>query len=137
MARLGPFSAVMRCALLLALLAVGLRVAVPDGMMLQSTSLGHGVEVVVCTGHGPLQLTLDASGKPVSETQDKAPGRGKSQPACPYALLGMGMTATLGLAVPQPTAVAYTEIAPAGIYATPSLGLASPPPYTTGPPSIV
>lgn len=134
MARRSFIAGIMRVALVLAIVAVGLRVAVPDGMMVGAER--HGLEITVCTGHGPLELTVDATGKALTDTKDKAPHE-KSQSSCPFALAATGMTAADGATLPAPGSVIYSKIAPTGVYATPNLGLAAPPPHTTGPPSII
>ena len=48
----------------LALLSLTLRSLLPVGFML-APSAADEMTVVICTGHGPLTVTLDADGKPV------------------------------------------------------------------------
>ena len=48
----------------LALLTLTLRSLLPVGFMLAPAAADE-MTVVICTGHGPLTITLDADGKPV------------------------------------------------------------------------
>ena len=114
--------------LALAAVALAIQLMVPSGFML-SESAGQSLQVVVCTGHGPLQAVLDLG-------KSKAPApRDKSGAPCAFA--GHGATATPPPA-PASTPIAWT----AATIATPVLadqvtvgrGLAAPPP-ARGPPT--
>ncbi len=51
---------------LLFILTLAARSAVPAGFMLAPSVSGDGsMTVVICTGHGPQIVTLDANGKPI------------------------------------------------------------------------
>jgi hypothetical protein len=79
----------------LALLSLTFRSLLPVGFML-APSAGDEMTVVICTGHGPLTVTLDADGKPVP-TKPKLTGAG----LCAYASPG---ATTLADAAPAPAA---------------------------------
>ena len=73
-----------RYANLLIVFAFAVRSLLPVGLMLAAVPDHSGaVEIVICTGHGPQSLTVDAEGVPLPA---KAPGADKS--ACPYAPVG-------------------------------------------------
>jgi hypothetical protein len=81
--------------LLLVMLAV--RSLLPAGFMLQTSASGDGsLEIVICTGHGPQKITLDADGKPTPPQPAKS-----DTGLCPYA--GSAPVA-LGIDLPAPTA---------------------------------
>jgi hypothetical protein len=136
MSRGGFFSMMMRCALLLALIAVGQRTALPDGLMLQNTGAA-GVEMVLCTGHGALAITLDADGHPVGQDHDKAPAPLGTDKACPFAMAAIGGAPPAPVSLAEPIRPSYVRLDLAPTRAAPALGMASPPPHTTGPPAIV
>ena len=79
----------------LALLSLTLRSLLPVGFML-APSAADEMTVVICTGHGPLTVTLDADGKPVP-TKPKLTDAG----LCAYASPG---ATTLADAAPAPAA---------------------------------
>ena len=63
---------------LLFVVALGLRSLLPVGFMLAPAAADGTMTVVICTGHGPETVTLDADGKPV-------PQKIADQNICPYA----------------------------------------------------
>ncbi|HVZ05006.1 DUF2946 family protein [Hyphomicrobium sp.] len=73
-----------RCFNLLIGLAFALRSLLPVGFMLAATP-GHAgeLQIVICTGHGPANLTLDANGVPQPQ---KSPTSAKD--ICPYSSAG-------------------------------------------------
>jgi hypothetical protein len=65
-------------------LMLAVRSLLPAGFMLQPSVAGDGtLAVVICTGHGPQTVTLDADGKPI-------PAKSQSADAslCAYASTG-------------------------------------------------
>jgi hypothetical protein len=56
------------------ILAFALRALVPAGFMLAPSAVGE-MTVVLCTGHGPQTITLDADGKPVPATPKQSQQR--------------------------------------------------------------
>jgi hypothetical protein len=114
---------------LLAMLALVLQLAIPQGFMLASD---HGqAAIVICTGHGPLLAPVDDHGFPL-----KAP-KPKSNATCAFAGHGGTPTATPVLAL---TATRYETAAPIeslDVSATPGRGLAAPPPPSQGPPTRI
>lgn len=112
--------------LVLAMLAVTLRILAPSGYM---TTPEQPFALVVCTSEGALNLKSDPS------HQD----HGAPQSHAPCAFAGLGLAA----APPEPlTATAPVVFArvpePAGRQASlrPGQGLAAPPPPATGPPIL-
>jgi hypothetical protein len=111
----------------LAMLALFLQLAVPQGFMLARD--GGQPVVVICTGHGPLLAPTDDHGVPA-----KAP---KSRPDAACAFAGHGGTPT------EAPLLALAEVRfepleiPAGptLSTTPGRGLAAPPPPSQGPPT--
>ncbi len=109
----------------LALLAVGLKVLTPPGFMIAQN--GESFPLVICTGHGPLDLSGKAD-----------PIHGKTSPNdAPCAFSGHAATAPPALFVVS-AASALVYLAPvrdrrADLY--PGRGLAAPPPPSQGPPA--
>jgi hypothetical protein len=112
----------------LAFLALAFAILVPPGFMTTSEASGQGFAIVICTGHGPLQLDPSAD--------HKAPGKSKAGSACPF---------SANVTPPLPPAIAVgVHPAPFGVVAsaavskqTPGRGLAAPPPPATGPPVLI
>jgi hypothetical protein len=119
----------------LAVLALGLRIALPTGVMLAAPSQGTGPQVVICTGQGAMTVSLTADGQ-----LSKGPGeKGQNKPDRPDH--PCAFAATTALAQPSlfqtiaPTAILQRISQPLAPAQRPGLGLAAPPPWTTGPPS--
>lgn len=117
-------SALRGVVLTLAVMALVMRVAIPQGFMLASPETGAGPQLVICTGHGPLK-------------SDPTAPAGKTRPDSPCAFAGHGVGAA-----PQ-AAPAIQQLAPVAIReprltlprdAVPGRGLAAPPPPALGPP---
>ena len=112
----------------LAMLALFLQLAVPQGFMLARA--GGQPAIVICTGHGPLLAAADDHGGPA-----KAP-KPKSDGTCAFA--GHGATPTeaplLTLAAVRFERIA--ALAAPRLSPTPGRGLAAPPPPSQGPPAV-
>jgi len=116
-----------RLAVALALLALAVRLAVPQGFMVSSQA--SGPSIVVCTGHGPLQLDRLGDHKAPAE-------KSKADPTCAFAG-AIAPTLPIGSTIPR-QAVAFDRIVPgAASEQTPGRGLAAPPPPAIGPPQLV
>jgi len=108
----------------LALLAVALKVLIPSGFMVAQTS--GGFPLVICTGHGPLDLS--GAGDPLhgKKSSNEAPcafsGHAATTP--PPSLL---ITAATGLFYLAPAIDRRGDLVP-------GRGLAAPPPPSQGPP---
>lgn len=113
----------------LAFLALAFAIVVPPGFMTAARTDGLGFSIVICTGHGPLQL--GQLGDPKAP-----PGKSKASTSCPFAA---------NLTPPLPAIFAVKpQIAPFGPMITgvasdqiPGRGLAAPPPPATGPPALI
>jgi Protein of unknown function (DUF2946) len=115
-----------RLALLL-IVTVALRSLVPTGFM--PASVGGEMTIVICTGHGPQTLALDAQGKPAPHKPQHS-----HETLCPYASAG---AVTLGAGVPVPLAL-QVRYAAVSYRITRDLFRAAPAPGATsarGPPS--
>jgi hypothetical protein len=124
-------------ALVLALLALAVNVLVPSGFMPGRAARGAGVELVLCTGHGPVKV--DGAAVAGGDDRGKAPaGKSSHEPLCAFAGHGAGVTAP-DLAAFEPVEfVAYQAVAPARRQGdvAPGRGLAAPPLPARGPPSL-
>lgn len=109
--------------LTLAVLALVVRISVPQGYMVQSTSVGSA-QLVICTGNGPLKIGHEAPAD-----------RSKSDGACAFAGHGVGAAPEPAPAIEAATFVRPTQAEPAvPADLTPGRGLAAPPPPSLGPP---
>jgi hypothetical protein len=107
-----------------AMVALAFAVIVPPGFMPARAADGVGLTVVICTGHGPLQI---------GAAQDHQAPVKKSKAACPFAAAATA---------PPPTApavlqgsVRFAALAPMIVGdQSPGRGLAAPPPPAIGPP---
>jgi hypothetical protein len=89
---------VRRFPTLLFVIALTLRSLVPVGFMLAPVAADGAMTVVICTGHGPQIMTLDAEGNPVPQKSGIT-----DQNVCPYAAsapLAVGVTAPAPEMVP-------------------------------------
>lgn len=114
----------------LAALAIALRVLLPAGFMLQSTDSGLA-GLVICTGQGA--MTLAADGTLQSDTQDKEVADKDTHP-CAFSAAVVGFTAPLAIGIALALPLSNPVTAPRLMTQRPGLGLAAPPPPTTGPP---
>ncbi|WP_374345427.1 hypothetical protein [Phenylobacterium sp.] len=117
--------------LIAALLAVALRVLVPQGYMADHRN-DLPFALVICTAQGA--VALDASKLP----QPNAPAHGAHKPA-PCAFAGLGAAPPLASAAP-PAPARFVVVAAPRLHSTavrPGQGLAAPPPPATGPPLLI
>jgi hypothetical protein len=90
---------------------LAVRSLLPAGFMLQTAASGDGsIEIVICTGHGPQKITLDADGKPTQPQPAKSDAG-----ICPYAAsapVALGADQPAPIATPaRLTSVAYANAA--------------------------
>ena len=115
--------------LTLTLLALALKVLVPQGYMVSER--GPGFPLVICTGHGPLTLNEDGHGVPKDPIQKKsdAPctGAGAVTPVTPSALTAVSELIVL---------VAEDLHSDKALDLIPGRGLAAPPPQSHAPPAV-
>lgn len=135
-----PVRVLKQASLLLAMLAIAVKVLIPAGYML-SAQVGPGGSptMVICTGHGEFVVAVDANGKPSAPDPSK-PGDGKSKAGdhpCTFASASVAHAAPAAFAIVAPIRLAWLPPPPRLTTQRPGLGLAAPPPYTTGPPSII
>lgn len=125
--------------LALAALAVFLRLLFPTGFML-SPDRAALPTLVICTGQGAMTVAIDAQGhahKVEADHKGDPKSDGKTSHPCTFAVATVGAVAPPLIATPAPMALAVAVSAPLLTTQRPGLGLAAPPPPTTGPPSIV
>jgi hypothetical protein len=109
-----------------AVLALLVQALLPQGYMFSATS-GAPPSLVICTGHGPLVLSVDhgAPAKPAKSSHD-----------APCIFAGHGpLVAAAPTLLQRSLKVSFLEPAVARPYdLLPGLGLAAPPPPSQGPP---
>ncbi len=115
--------------LTLAVLALALKVLIPQGFMLSER--GPGFPLVICTGHGPLTLSDDGHGgsKDPAQKKSDAPctGAGNVTPVTPSALA----------AVSEPIVLVADHLHDGKtLDLMPGRGLAAPPPLSHAPPAV-
>jgi hypothetical protein len=107
----------------LAVLAVALRIAVPQGVMVSAPSQS-GVQLVICTGAGPLKLAPHApADTPRHEGACAFAAHGATAPPAPAPQVEAASYARFV----QPAPAVHADLAP-------GRGLAAPPPPSLGPP---
>ena len=117
-------------AMALATLAIALRILLPAGFMLQTS--GRDLPgLVICTGQGA--MTLAADGTLQSDTEDGSAANTETHP-CAFSSAVVGFTAPLAVGVALSLPLSSPVTAPRLMTQRPGLGLAAPPPPTTGPP---
>jgi len=112
--------------LILALLALWVQVLVPAGFMLTTTGSSPSPGLVVCTGHGALDLGDHSH-------SGKAP-RSKADAPCVFAGHGLATAATEPLRISGPAYLFGAPAARTPVAPSPATGLAAPPPPSRGPP---
>lgn len=131
----------MRLPLLLGLLAVAVRVAVPLGYMVAPQAMAAGLTpIVLCTEAGNVTAFMNADGEILSHDGEALADKDKGVPSdhdrqtCAFAGQIVPLAAQSGLV----TAVAFLVSQPTDLipddFASPGRGLAAPPPPKTGPP---
>jgi hypothetical protein len=123
--------------MVLAVLAVGLKVLTPPGFMVAAPTNDLPFAIVICTGNGPLSLEpgqslADHGGK------EQAPGGKIHESPCAFAGLAAAAEPPSALNVAPVQFVAYraVQIRPVASVA-PGRGLAAPPLPARGPPSLL
>lgn len=117
-------------AMALAALAIALRVLLPAGFMLQAS--GSDLPgLVICTGQGAMTLAADGTLQP--DSQDDKAANTDTHP-CAFSAAAVGFTAPLAVAIALALPLSSPVTAPRLMTQRPGLGLAAPPPPTTGPP---
>ncbi|MFZ0266616.1 hypothetical protein [Caulobacter sp.] len=129
-----------RLGALLTVCAIAVRVLIPAGYMVAPAHGQGGLPaIVICTAQGAKTLAVDASGAVQNDQGAPKPADGKANRdhGCVFA------GAVTPLPVPSLTlarAEAFTTLWQIDLlvaHQRPGLGLAAPPPFKTGPPSIV
>lgn len=112
-----------------AVIALAFAVIVPPGFMPARAADGVGLAMVICTGHGPLQV--GAAGDHQAPAQ-----KSKAGAACPFAAAATAPPPAAPAIAQGPVRFATSTPFIAGDQ-SPGRGLAAPPPPAIGPPSLV
>jgi hypothetical protein len=124
-----------RISLMLAALAIVMKVLIPPGFMTAASASG-GFPLVLCTGHGPVTLDSPVPGHPAKQVPADKPSH---DPPCVFAGHGVAAAAPSQLNVAPVEFVAYAEAPRVGRPSdlAPGRGLAAPPLPARGPPSLL
>ena len=124
-------------ALVLACMAIALRVFVPHGYMVATTAPSGTIPIVLCTSQGAQTVIIDEAGQVVSPQPHAPidqPGDQRGDSPCAFSGFGGAFAAQ----VPMLFATAHWTWIRQSIVVepqtTPGRGLAAPPPPATGPP---
>ena len=124
-------------ALMLACMAIALRVLIPQGYMAAPAASSGSLPIMLCTAQGVRAVSIDAAGHIVdapAEAPGDPAGGPPTDPHCAFSGLGVAFMAEapalIAMAVWRPAHAAII-LAP---QTTPGRGLAAPPPPPTGPP---
>jgi hypothetical protein len=115
--------------------ALALRMLVPQGWM--PVSDAHGFRITMCSGTGPMDMTIAMPGMTMHGKADHAPQQPMQEHPCTFAHLGMALAEPPSLTLPLPPFAQAEALA----LKTPAVaigrGLAAPPPPSTGPPTLL
>jgi hypothetical protein len=112
-----------------AMVALAFAVIVPPGFMPARAADGQGLAVVICTGHGPLQVGVPGDHQAPAQ-------KSKAGAACPFAAAATAPPPAAPAVFEGPARLAALTPVVAGDQ-SPGRGLAAPPPPATGPPLTV
>jgi hypothetical protein len=126
-AHVNPLRKLRLGVVLLALLAVALKVAIPPGFMIAQT--GGSFPLVICTGHGPLVLSGQTHSDHGKKSTSDAPCAFSGHVATPPPA-SVVVSAAVGLVYLAPAIDRRGDLVP-------GRGLAAPPPPSQGPPRSV
>lgn len=130
-------------ALALTVLAMAVRVAIPGGYMVAAPDAHRGLpQMVICTGQGAMAVAVDADGHLVKASikpASKQSPSDKDRPDHPCAFSATSAAAETPGPAPSLAPLRFSQKTPQPLASAqrPGLGLAAPPPWTTGPPSIL
>ena len=130
-------------ALAVTVLAMAMRVVIPSGYMVARSDAAHGLpQMVICTSQGAMVVAVDAEGHLVKTSlkpASKPSHQDKDRPDHPCAFSATSAAAqSANLTLPlAPLSFSHSAPLPLASAQRPGLGLAAPPPWTTGPPSIL
>jgi hypothetical protein len=130
---------VMPKALTLAILAAVLllRALIPQGWMPVQTD--RGWQITICTGTGPMQMTMPDMTGPDMAGRHHAPGGQDHMPGdhpCTFASLALALDRAMPPALPLPRLIVADWLVTASRSIAIGRGLAAPPPPSTGPPRL-
>lgn len=132
----------------LTVLAMAMRVVIPNGYMVASAEASHGLpQMVICTGQGAMAVAVDGAGhlvksslKPAFKSAHSDPTHSdRDRPDHPCAFAATSAAAQTASLVLSLAPIGFSQSVPLPLASAqrPGIGLAAPPPWTTGPPSIL
>lgn len=127
-------------AVLLACVAITLRVLIPQGYMVAASPQAGSFPIVLCTSQGARTVNYEAASYSPQRPPDapaEHPDDQKSDQSCAFSVFNVGVAAEAPiLAVIVDWRWARRSISVAA-HTTPGCGLAAPPPPSTGPPAQI
>lgn len=129
----GKSRALTAWALVLACLALAMRIAAPQGYMPALADAEGGAPIVLCTSQGLVAVSPDGAGGP-TDPADGEPGRPGHEGPCAFAALGPALSAPPAGQIEAPADLAPAPGPAWSLAEGPGPGLLAPPPPQTGPP---
>ncbi|MDO8323661.1 MAG: hypothetical protein Q7T23_12050 [Phenylobacterium sp.] len=124
-------------ALMLACMAIALRVFIPQGYMLAPGADSGSVPIVLCTPQGARTVSIDAAGH-IVDSPTKTPTDPSGSPAADHPCAFSGSGVAFAAEPPMLVVLAGLRWVHVSVavesQTTPGRGLAAPPPPPTGPP---
>ncbi len=127
--------------LLVGMLAIAIKVAIPAGFMVAPQALAAGLTpIVLCTAQGDVTAFMNGDGQIVAHGEQGHAGDGQDLPGghdghpCTFAGQGTALTAPSAASVAVTFVVTRKVTSDLDLIVAPGLGLAAPPPPKTGPP---
>jgi hypothetical protein len=115
--------------LVLALVALAMRVLAPPGFMVAAQPRGGLPAIVVCTGHGSLTLNGPSPAKTPHDAS-------KGDSACAFAGHAAPVVPHLVASIAAPMANPVSAVVKTATDSAPGRGLAAPPPPSQAPPTV-
>ena len=115
--------------------ALALRMLVPQGWM--PVSDAHGFRITMCSGTGPMDMTMAMPGMAMHGKSDHGPQQPMQEHPCTFAHLGMALAEPPSLTLALPPFAQAEALALKSLTVAIGRGLAAPPPPSTGPPILL
>ena len=125
----------MAAVLLLAILALSVRIVVPQGYMVAQRGQGFSSPIVLCTADGARTVFVDNQGGATSGPAQDHSGDVHHDAPCIFAASAALASPDL-FTVLEGVRTVHLEDAPVPVGQSPGRGLSAPPPPSTGPPIL-
>lgn len=136
-----PLSWLKKLHLLVGMLAIAIKVAIPAGFMVAPQALAAGLTpIVLCTAEGNVTAFMDGDGQILAHGEQGQVGDGQDLPGghdghpCTFASPGTPLAAPTANSLPVTFLTVMKLADDVNLIVAPGLGLAAPPPPKTGPP---